>query len=90
MWYARFLRMDHRQCQWWIPLAFSDRRQDADLTVPDLKKSLIGIAFVGLHLDPMQTLDHDLVHLVGNRMVTLASSAVDTGPDEEMRFLLLR
>ena len=37
----------------------------------------------------MQPLDRDLIHLVGDRVISVSGQAVDTGPDQEMRSDLL-
>jgi hypothetical protein len=69
---------------------FANRRQDADLAVPDLENCLVGIAIAVSDFDAMQSLDGDLIHFVGNRVVPVPRQAVDTGPDQEVRSDLLR
>jgi len=46
--------MDHRQGQSGIALLLSDRRQDANLAIPDLKNGLVGIAVAVSKFDAME------------------------------------
>ncbi|MGY3532308.1 hypothetical protein [Bradyrhizobium sp. USDA 4452] len=81
--------MDHGQSECGIFRLFADRRQDAYLAVPDLKNGVVGIAFVVLDLDPMQTLDRNLVHFVGNCMIAVPGKPINTGSHQKMRSNLL-
>lgn len=83
------LSMDHGQSECGIFRLFADRRQDAYLAIPDLKNGVVGIAFVVLDLDPMQTLDRNLVHFVGNCMIAVPGKPINTGSHQEMRSNLL-
>src|SRR5262245_7228654 len=60
---------------------FADRRQDANLAISDLKNRFVGIAIAVSDFDAMQSLDGDLIHFVGNRVISVPRQAVDTGPD---------
>lgn len=71
--------MDHRQGQSGIALLLSDRRQDANLAIPDLKNGLVGIAVAVSDLDAMEPFDGDLVHFVRDRVIPVSSQAVDAG-----------
>ncbi|XIA68082.1 hypothetical protein ACFIOY_18325 [Bradyrhizobium sp. TZ2] len=81
--------MDHRQGQSGIALLLSDRRQDANLAITDLKNGLVRIAVAVSDFDAMEPIDSDLVHFVGDRVIPVSSQAVDSGPDQEMSSYLL-
>ncbi|MET4046104.1 hypothetical protein ABIC03_007843 [Bradyrhizobium sp. RT6a] len=76
---------DHRQGPRGIALLLSDRRQGANLAISDLEDDFIGIAVVVSDVDAMESFDRDLVHFVGDRMITIPSQAVKASPDHEMR-----
>jgi hypothetical protein len=63
---------------------FGDRRKNPDAPVTNLKNGFADLTLLVAHFDPMQPLDFDLSHLVGNGMIALARQAVDTGPEKEM------
>jgi hypothetical protein len=81
--------MDHRQGQRGIAILLSDRQQDANLAISDLKNGLVGIALAVSAFDAMEPFDGDLVHFVGDGVIPVSSQAVDAGPDQEMRSDLL-
>jgi hypothetical protein len=64
-----------------ISLLFSDRRKHSNLAVSDFENGLVQIAATVSNFNAMQSLDRDLIHLVGNRVIAVSSQAVDTGPD---------
>ena len=68
-----------------IALLLADRRQDTNLAIPDLENGFVGIAVVVPDLDAMQPFDGNLVHLVGDRVISISRQAVDAGPDHEVR-----
>jgi hypothetical protein len=45
----------------------------------------VGIAVVVPDLDAMQPFDRNLIHLVGDRVISISRQAVDAGPDYEVR-----
>jgi hypothetical protein len=68
-----------------VAFLLSDRRQDANLAIPDLENGFVRIAVAVSNVDAMQRFGRDLLHLVGDRVIAVASQAVDAGPDQEMR-----
>jgi len=66
---------DHRQGQSGIALLLSDRRQDANLAIPNLKNGLVGIVVAVSDFDAMEAFDGDLVHFVGDRVIPISSQA---------------
>jgi hypothetical protein len=81
--------MDHGQGQRGIAILLSDRRQDANLAMSDLKNGLVVIALAVSDFDAMEPFDADLVHFVGDGVIPVSSQAVDAGPDQEMSSDLL-
>lgn len=77
--------MDHRQGQRGIALLLSDRQQDANLAISDLQDGFIGIAAAVSDVYPMRSFDGDLVHLVGDRVISIPSQTVNASPNHEMR-----
>ena len=77
--------MDHSQSQSWIALLLSDRRQDAYLAIPYLEDGFIGIAIFIPDVNTMPAFDGDLVHFIGDRVISVSGQAVNTSPDHEMR-----
>ena len=73
--------MDHRRGKSGIALLLSDRRQDANLAIPN---RLIGIAVAVSGFDTMEPFDGDLVHFFVDRVIPVSSQTVDSGPDQEM------
>src|SRR3984893_10824728 len=76
--------MDHRQGQCGISLVLSDRRQDSDPAIFDFENSLDRIAIIVPDFDPVQTVDHDLIHFIGDSMISISGQAIDAGSHEEM------
>src|SRR6266702_6400152 len=77
--------MDHRQGQRGIALLFSDRRQDANLAISDLEDGFIGITVAVSDVDAMQPFDGNLVHFVGDRVISIPGQTVNASPNHEMR-----
>jgi hypothetical protein len=62
----------------------SDRRQDSDPAIFDFENSLDRIAIIVPDFDPVQTVDHDLIHFIGDSMISISGQAIDAGSHEEM------
>lgn len=80
-----FFGMDHRQGQRGIAILLSDRRQDAKFAISDLEDGFIGIALVVSDIDAMQSFDGNLVHFVGDRVISIPGQTVNASPNHEMR-----
>jgi hypothetical protein len=76
--------MDHRQDQCGISLLLSDRRQDSNPAISDFENSLGRVAIIVPDFDPVQTVDRDLIHIIGDSMISISGQAIDTGSHEEM------
>jgi hypothetical protein len=81
--------MDYRQSQGGVSFLFSNRWQNQNAAVFDLKRCLAYIALLVSDLDAMQPFDPHLIHFIGDRMITIDRQTVDTG-SYEMRSDLLR
>src|SRR4051794_14912036 len=82
--------MDHGQVERGIALLLADRRPHVDAPVAELDAGLAGLAILPGDLDPMQALDRDLPHLVGDRVPSVAGQAIDAGAHEEVGARRLR
>jgi hypothetical protein len=69
--------MDHRQYRRGIVFLLSDRRQDANLAVPDLENGFVGIAVAVPDVDAMQPFNRYLLHLIGDRVIPVSGQAID-------------
>ena len=89
VWGPTLIGMNDHQGQRGISVLFSDWRQNSNRSIPDLENGLIRIAVSVSHFDAMQSLDCDLIHLVGDRVTSISSQAVDARSNQEMRSDLL-
>jgi hypothetical protein len=68
LWRTTVFGVDHRQGQRGVAFLLSDRRQDANLAIPDLENGFVRIAVAVSNVDAMQRFGRDLCHLVGDRV----------------------
>lgn len=55
---------------------FGDGRENADAPTTKLKNGFAEITFLVAHFDPVQSLDFDLAHLVGDSVAAFACKPV--------------
>lgn len=60
-----------------------------DPAVPNFENSVVRIAFLVPNLDPMLPLYRNLIHLIGNSVISIPGQAVDTGSYQKMSSNLL-
>jgi hypothetical protein len=74
-WCCGLLGAYHRQHQSGVSLPLPDGWLNADLSIRDLKQSLVGITAVVPHCNAMPFLEGDLTHLVGYGLIAIAGMA---------------
>src|ERR1039457_150974 len=84
-----FLRMNDGERQWRVPFVFSPRRQNLNAAIFQLQNCFTNLTFLISCFDAVQSFDSYVAHLVGDRMVSVASHTVHTGSDNEVRAKLL-
>ena len=86
---APLLSMNNSKIQIRVLLLLADRRKHADATIPDLQNRLPDLTSVVTHLNAMQPLDRNLLHLIGDGVLAISGQPVHAGAHQEMRSHLL-
>src|SRR5205085_4760089 len=88
-WLFTLLGMEHGQGEGRIALLLSDRRQDVNAAVSDFDSCHADMALGVANLNTVLPGDLHVLHLIGNRMVSILRQPVDTASDQKMSAQLL-
>jgi hypothetical protein len=77
--------VDDCKSQWWVQPLFAPGWQDVNASIPKLQHCFTGISFLVPYFDAMQPFTVHLLHLVLNRVISIASTPIDAGSKDKVR-----